>query len=270
MVYTPTSLNCGAHARATIVKPRSEIRGTRRNVWAKTRGSTAYARKSLLRPEQSTQAQQAFEEMFLASHPQFLRVANAILRNKEDAEDAVQNAFVSAFLRLHSFEGRSALSTWFTRVVMNAALMIRRKRQAAWMAPLPEPKSADDLEWTEAISASQPDPEDLCAEGERLQQIQAALQGMKPILREAFELVYHQHMSLREACDKLGVGTSTLKARVFRARQELFKTLCRSGAAYLHKTKPLRLLVGKSGCAPSASAPAQVSRRELACNEGIR
>jgi RNA polymerase sigma-70 factor, ECF subfamily len=270
MVCTPISLNCGAHARVTIVKRRSEIPRTRRNVWAKTRGSTACARESLLRTEQTTQAQQAFEGMFLASRPQFLRVANAILRNKEDAEDAVQNAFVSAFLQLHSFEGRSALSTWFTRVVMNAALMIGRKRQPAWMGPLPEPKSTDDLAWTETIPASQPDPEDLCAEAERLQQIQAALQEMKPILREAFELVYHQHMSLREACDKLGVATGTFKARVFRARQELFKTLCRSGAVHLHKTNPLRLLVGKSGCAPFASAPAQASCRELACNEGIR
>ncbi|MBA0085767.1 MAG: hypothetical protein HRJ53_12285, partial [Acidobacteria bacterium Pan2503] len=76
--------------------------------------------------------------MFVASRRKFLRQAKAILRNKEDAEDALQNAFMSAFLRLHRFEGRSALSTWFTRVVINAALMIRRSREPAWLAPPPE------------------------------------------------------------------------------------------------------------------------------------
>lgn len=59
------------------------------------------------------------QEMFLASRGQFLRMAYVVLRNREDAEDALQNALISAYKHLRSFEGRSALKTWFTRVVLN-------------------------------------------------------------------------------------------------------------------------------------------------------
>ena len=56
------------------------------------------------------------------------RTALAILRNKEDAEDAVQDALCRAYIRLQSFQGKSSLSTWLTRIVINSALMIRRRR----------------------------------------------------------------------------------------------------------------------------------------------
>ena len=230
-------------ARGAILQRPSELSRTRRNLRLKTRGPAACTREGL---PQLQQTQQAFEEMFVASRRKFLRQAKAILRNKEDAEDALQNAFMSAFLRLHRFEGRSALSTWFTRVVINAALMIRRSREPAWLAPLPECNSQPDLHWTETLPSSQPDPEILCAEQERAQQIDAALQTMAPILSQAFDLVYHQQLSIREACVRLNVSIPAFKARLFRARQELFQALCRSGAAFLDRPKPSRLLVIKS------------------------
>ena len=72
---------------------------------------------------------EAFKEMFVASRPKFVAVAQRIVRNREDAQDAVQNAFISGFRHLHGFDGRCALTTWFTRIVMNSALMILRKRR---------------------------------------------------------------------------------------------------------------------------------------------
>jgi len=65
---------------------------------------------------------QAFEEMSLASRAQFTGLAYGILQNKEDAEDAVQDALVSAYVHLRRFEGRSAIKTWFTRVVPERVL----------------------------------------------------------------------------------------------------------------------------------------------------
>jgi RNA polymerase sigma factor (sigma-70 family) len=79
-----------------------------------------------------------FEQMFVASRKQFVAMAYSILRNTEDAEDAVQNAFISGYLHLRNFQGRSALKTWFTRVVLNAALMIRRKRKPVQLVSAPE------------------------------------------------------------------------------------------------------------------------------------
>jgi RNA polymerase sigma factor (sigma-70 family) len=109
---------------------------------------------------------EALEEMFVASRSKFVKIAYSILRNREDAEDAVQNAFLSAYLHLRSFEGRSAFTTWFTRIVLNAALMIQRKRKSSGLRPLSETSNSHSDDRTESIPASQPDPE--TAHNERL------------------------------------------------------------------------------------------------------
>ena len=265
MLSIPKSPNRIERARGTILQRPSEVSRTRRNLRLKSQGSAARAIERLPHLEQT---QQAFEEMFVASRRMFLRKAHAILRNKEDAEDAVQNAFMSGFLKLHRFQGRSALSTWFTRIVINSALMIRRSREPAWLASLPECNSQPDLHWTETVPSSQPDPETLCAEGERAQQIDTALQTMTPILRQAFDLVYHQQLSIREACARLNVTIPAFKARLFRARQELFQGLGRSGAVVVDESKPSRLLVVTSH-RTTCDLNTRPSCQELPCNERI-
>src|SRR6516225_8291621 len=97
-----------------------------------------YDRNHLVKTRGEVVATEAFHEMFVTSRPKFIAMAYSILRNTEDAEDAVQNAFISGHLHLHNFQGRSALKTWFTRVVLNAALMIRRKRKPVQLVSAPE------------------------------------------------------------------------------------------------------------------------------------
>src|SRR5215469_18032048 len=104
-------------------------------------------------------AAEAFHEMFVTSRPKFVATAYSILRNMEDAEDAVQNAYISGYLHLRNFEGRSALKTWFTRVVLNAALMIRRKRSTFQLASVPEWSPEGGGKWMDAIPSPGPDPE---------------------------------------------------------------------------------------------------------------
>ena len=72
----------------------------------------------------------AQEELFSTYTPRLYRAAFRVLRNKEDAEDAVQNAWCKAFANLHTFQGHSSLSTWLTRIDINSALMSRRKNIA--------------------------------------------------------------------------------------------------------------------------------------------
>jgi RNA polymerase sigma-70 factor, ECF subfamily len=163
------------------------------------------------------------QEMFLSSREKFLGLAYTILRNKEDAEDAVQDAFASAFRHLRAFEGRSAFTTWFTRIVLNAALMMLRKRKSSRLDPLPESSTGDDNSWAERVPASRPDPEMLCAEEETFQLIDSLLRKMSPILRQAFTMTYFDEMSTEEAGALLGVDRGTFKSRVFRARQILMK-----------------------------------------------
>ena len=164
---------------------------------------------------------EALEEMFAASRKRFLATAYSILRNREDAEDAVQEAFLSAYRHVRSFEGRAALRTWLTRIVMNAALMMKRKRKPSAFRSLSESGVSHDDGWTENIPDSQPDPEMIHAERETLQFIDEKLGEMKPVLREAFRLTHYGDLSGAEACAVLGVSSGTFKARIFRARRQL-------------------------------------------------
>jgi RNA polymerase sigma-70 factor (ECF subfamily) len=174
--------------------------------------------------------------MFVASRLKFVAMAHAILRNREDAEDAVQNAFLSGYLHLRSFEGRSALRTWFTRIVLNAALMIRRKRKPSTMQTLSENSNSHEAKWTENIPASEPNPEMVHAERETLQFIDGILGKMKPVLRQAFTMTYYDELSGPEACALLGVSAGTFKARLFRARRQVLDQTERTLVTPIDKT----------------------------------
>jgi RNA polymerase sigma-70 factor (ECF subfamily) len=191
-------------------------------------------------------------------------MAYAILRNKEDAEDAVQDALLSACLHLRTFEGRSALTTWFTRIVLNAALMIRRKRKPSWMDPLPGPNTTDDTPWTERIPASQPDPEMVYAEEETFQLINVVLGRMSLVLRQAFTMTYYDEMTSREACTLLGVSIGTFKSRVFRARRHLMALAQRSLVAPIRRAAQSPISFDKVDFQALSARPGEISFRELA------
>jgi RNA polymerase sigma-70 factor, ECF subfamily len=171
----------------------------------------------------------------VASRSKFVGMANTILRNREDAEDAVQNAFLSGYLHLRSFEGRSALRTWFTRIVLNSALMIQRKRKPSTIQPLPENSNSREVNWTESIPALEPDPEMAHAERETFECINRILGKMKPVLRQAFTMSYYDELSGQEACAALGVSAGTFKARLFRARRQVLNQTERTLVAPIHR-----------------------------------
>lgn len=170
----------------------------------------------------------AVQEILLVSRPRLLGLAYAILRNKEDAEDAVQDALLSAYRHLRSFEGRSALTTWFTRIVLNAALIIRRKRRNSRIDSFPEASSTDHTHWIESVPASQPDPEVACALSETSHLINTLLEKMSPMNRQAFTMTYYDEMSNEEAGAVLGIPKGTFKSRLSRARQHLTNQVRRS------------------------------------------
>lgn len=239
MTHTSVSRNSGARVHPTTV---DHWLGMRRSRLRTARPTTAdlltETRRTAPQTEPEPQQLRCFEEMFQAYRKKFLWTAGAILRNKEDAEDAVQNALLSGLRNLRSFEGRSALTTWFTRVVINAALMIRRKRQSSRFERWPEGESADQLHRMETVPALEPDPEMMYAEEETLRHMNTILGTMKPILREAVELIYCQEMSLREASEATGISAAALKARVYRARQEFAKSFPAAPASKAKRTQP--------------------------------
>jgi RNA polymerase sigma factor (sigma-70 family) len=265
LAYSTRSANCGGRARFRAAESRSQFSGRlEKSAPLASCGPAGHPSRSFGRLRPEDQEWEAVQATLLASRPRFLRMAYAILRNKEDAEDAVQDALLSACLHLRTFEGRSALTTWFTRIVLNAALMIRRKRKLSWMVPLPEPNTTDDIPWTERIPASQPDPEMVYAEEETFQLIDVVLGRMSPVLRQAFTMTYYDEMSSREACALLGVSTGTFKSRLFRARRHLMDQAQRSLVAPIRRATQSPFSFGKVDFQPLAARSAEISSPEIA------
>jgi len=227
----------GQSNKAAARKPLPVFQTLKQNVRSAAPKSPSYGSRKLEEIREEFPGDGALEEMFVASHKRFVAVAHSILRNREDAEDAVQEAFLSAYRHWRSFEGRSALRTWLTRIVLNAAFMIQRKRKRKLFTihPLPENSSPRELNWTENIPASEPDPEMVHAELETLQLVDGILGKMKPALRQAFAMTYFDELSGAEASAMLGVSTGTFKARLFRARRQVFAATGRALVAPIHK-----------------------------------
>jgi RNA polymerase sigma-70 factor, ECF subfamily len=177
--------------------------------------------KGAVEPTRSDRLQpNILQELFLASRERFVRIAYRILRNREDAEDAVQDAFLSACRHLREFEGRSALTTWFTRIVMNAALMVRRRRKNA--TPLASHETDATMSaFAETVADIQPNPEQAYSLTESFEILETRLKKLNPPLREAVSMTYYDELSGAEASAALGIPLSTYKARLFRGRRLL-------------------------------------------------
>lgn len=194
--------------------------GLQRNSRPLSGGQTLCRPRRLVRTPPKGCEWEAVQELLLASRERYVRVAFGILRNKEDAEDAVQDAFLMAYRHYRTFEGRSALTTWLARIVINAALMLRRKRINSPIDVLHE-FSPDAPPWSEMIPAPQPDPEIAYANDETHQILKNLLGRMTPVLRQAITLRYCEQLPIKEASSLIGIPLGTYKARLFRAKQHL-------------------------------------------------
>jgi RNA polymerase sigma-70 factor, ECF subfamily len=240
----------------------SVFRRSKRIVRSTSCGAASDLAHNLVKTRAEVLGREALEEMFAASRSKFVAIAYSILRNREDAEDAVQNAFLSAYRHLPSFEGRSALRTWLTRIVMNAALMIQRKRKSSTVTPVPENGNPHERDWIESIPASQPDPETAHAERETLDFIKEILGKMKPVLRQALTMTYFDELSGQEACALLGISSGTFKARLFRAKRQLLNQAQRALVAPVSGATPSSFFPDRSALQHVVARPSDRSSLE--------
>lgn len=160
----------------------------------------------------------AFGQLYRAYSDRILRTVHQITRNHEDAEDAVQEAFLSAFLHIQTFDGRSAFSTWLTRIGINSALMMLRKKRNSREVTLAK-DSESESPWEAADST--PDPEQQYAEQERLKLLRDAIAGLRPSIRRALEIHTLQGRSVEEMASEIGISVAAAKGRLFHARAAL-------------------------------------------------
>jgi RNA polymerase sigma-70 factor (ECF subfamily) len=163
----------------------------------------------------------AQEHLFARHTGRLYRTAFALLRNKEDAEDALQDGLLKAYTSLSSFQGRSSFSTWLTRIVINSALMTRRKSGGHPEASLDEILESQPERLPHGVVDPRPDPEKICAEMEINALVQEHVRQLPPALRAAIRLRAIYGFSAREAGQELGIPASAVKSGIFRARRKL-------------------------------------------------
>jgi len=163
----------------------------------------------------------AFEELYQQSAPRVLKTLYRITRNREDAEDALQEASLNAFVHAKDFDGRSSFATWFTRIAINSALMILRKKRTHPQQSIDDGGETGVSERNWIVPESATNPERLYAQTEREGILKAAVGDLRPTIRKAVELGQLQERSMRETADVLGISVAAAKARLFHARAAL-------------------------------------------------
>ena len=128
----------------------------------------------------------AFDELWIRHSKKALNVAYRITRNRHDAEDVVQDAWLSAYLHLNTFDGRSKFSTWIIRIAINSALGILRRKRARPETSMDIP-DADTGAYREIVDESK-SIEVICAERESVERLRRAINCLRPSLRDVVEI----------------------------------------------------------------------------------
>lgn len=162
----------------------------------------------------------AFTELVNRHYQSCLKLARSILRDREDAEDEVQNAYTKAFLHLNGFEGNSRFSTWLSRIVVNQCLMRLRQLRRAQFTYLDDPGADDNLPKFELHDPAET-PEQAFARTEVAMVLQLEVNRIPPLLRKPLLLRESLRLPLAEVAKRLEISEAAAKSRLIRARREL-------------------------------------------------
>jgi RNA polymerase sigma-70 factor (ECF subfamily) len=165
----------------------------------------------------------AFAALVRRESPRLLAVARRILRSDEEANDAVQDAFVAAWRKLASFEGEARLSTWLHRIAVNAALMRLRSRRRRREQPIEEllPRFAEDGHHAHSVPAWTPHEACSLERAEVRAAVRECIDRLPERYRLALVLRDVEGLDTAEAAAALGIRPDALKMRLHRARQAL-------------------------------------------------
>ena len=165
----------------------------------------------------------AYEELVRTHTSHLLAVARRLLRQDEDARDAVQEAFLQAFRGLPSFAGRCLLSTWLHRIVVNVALMRLRSRQRKPESLIDDllPQYQPDGHHVEEFDEWRLPPADRLMREDVRGQVRAAIDRLPETYRMVLMLIDIEELETPEVAEMLGISPNAVKIRLHRARQAL-------------------------------------------------
>lgn len=154
--------------------------------------------------------------------PYLHRMALRRLDNVEDAEDAVQDALLSALTHVDQFRGQAQMSTWLTAILINSVRIKLRQRPRRVHIPLDEKDlERDELSSSQVVPDHRPGPEDICRWWELTELLFRLMKRLSPTLRRTFQLRAVDGLSIRETANVLRIPEGTAKVRMARARARL-------------------------------------------------
>jgi RNA polymerase sigma-70 factor (ECF subfamily) len=184
---------------------------------------------------------EAFGTLCQPLAPKLIQTARRITKNREDAEDALQNAFLSAFIHIKNFDGRSSFSTWLTRIAINSALMTLRKKRSSREIPIASGElGANAVGWD--VPDPSANPEKLYAQHEKERLLRKAIRKLRPTIRQAVEFQL-RGLSMEETARMTGVSVAAAKGRLFHGRRALRGALTLKTNHRGQKRSYVRLLV---------------------------
>jgi RNA polymerase sigma-70 factor (ECF subfamily) len=169
----------------------------------------------------------AFEKLVKRYDRRLLRISQTVTRNREDSEDAVQEALLKAFQNLAEFREDSQFSTWLIRITVNQSLMKLRKQRAQKEVSLDEDFQTDGKMLPLDVPDRAPNPEQLCWASELRDILTRTVEELRPILRTVFVLRDVEGLSIAQTAQVLNLSQAAVKARLWRVRLHLRERLDR-------------------------------------------
>jgi RNA polymerase sigma-70 factor, ECF subfamily len=199
----------------------------------------------------------AFEILVGRHEQKIFFVARRITRRHEDAEDVVQQSFQKAFTHLRKFEGRSAVSTWLTRIAITEALMFLRRSRGLREVLIDDVNGSEGTTPAVEVHDSSPDPEAIYSQREWAEILSLAMNELPPGIRKAIRLHDFDERSSEETARIMGISVSALKGRMFHGRRKLRERLKRFVQPNLMAAKR---------ASRGIKASTQISQDQVACN----
>ena len=164
-----------------------------------------------------------YESLMRRYNQRLYRIARVILRNPDEAEDVVQEAYVRAYTHLDQFAGAAKFSTWLTKIAIHEALARLHKRSR--MGEADSTKDTEKSGGIESLKSTSQNPEEQIFEKQVLELLEAAVEALPDNLRSVFLMREIEEMSTAETAECLGLSESAVKIRLHRARKLLRQNL---------------------------------------------
>jgi RNA polymerase sigma-70 factor (ECF subfamily) len=186
-----------------------------------SRLSVAADRAQGIAEEANRERRREFDHILSHALPRFRGIAMRWLRNPEDAEDAVQDAMLSAFRHIARFDGRAQMSTWLTAIVINAVRMQMRRRGHVSMFSLDQRPEEGQRAFSEALADPRPTPEENLERRELRELVNDLVFSLPASQQVVLKLRVRDDLSIEETAEALGAPEGTVKARLARGRAKL-------------------------------------------------